>query len=75
MTTKESTKAKAFYKSEIKRATTIDELVWIMIDISSDLLTLTCDDLAELSKTIAAKREIYERAGQKYTSAKRPSWR
>lgn len=65
---------KRFYENEIKRAATIDELVWIETDYKQDS-TLPCDDLLRLCQQSAAKRYDLELTGQKYHRAKKPAWR
>lgn len=63
-----------YYENEIKRATTIDELVWIEMDYKQDM-NLPCTDLLRLCKQSTAKRYDLELAGQKYHRAKKPTWR
>lgn len=66
---------KNFYKKEIKRAATIDELVWIKTDCSEDCRTLGWDAFSELMKLIETKRANLEAQGQTYRRARKPSWR
>lgn len=73
-TTKESTKIKKYFEKEIKRATTIDELVWIDTEYKPNT-ALTCDDLLALCRMSSDKQHDLKVAGQKYTRARKPAWR
>ena len=62
------------FKIEIRKATTINELVWIDTEYKQDT-RLTCDDLLDLCRTSREKRAALESQGQKYTRATKPAWR
>ena len=74
MTTKTSTKIRKHFESEIERATTIDELVYIETEFKPEM-KLTCDDLLALCRISTAKKTAYREAGQRYGRAKKPAWR
>lgn len=69
-----SNKIKNFYRHELVKAKTIDELAWIDSEYKQNM-DLTCDDLLYLCRFSDDKKYDLESAGQKYTMARRPSWR
>lgn len=62
------------YEKEIKRAETINELVWIGADFKQDM-ALDARDLMTLCREESEKRAALEKAGQKYSRATKPAWR
>lgn len=65
---------KKFYKAEIKKATTINELVWIDTEYKRDM-SISCDDMLALCRMSDDKKETLKAEGQKYTIARKPAWR
>lgn len=63
-----------FYEKEIKKAQTINELVWIDCDYKEDN-SLAWEDFEKLVRMSWRKRLQLEEAGDKYTRATKPSWR
>ena len=63
------------YINDIKKAQTIDELVWIKVDFSQDRkIAGDWPTFKLLYEMVEDKIETFQEEGQKYTRARRPSW-
>lgn len=69
-----SSDIKNIFKIELRKATTINELVWIDTEYKQEE-RLAWEDLLELIRTSREKREAFEAEGQRYTRATKPAWR
>lgn len=69
-----SSDIKNIFKIELRKATTINELVWIDTEYKQEE-RLAWEDLLELIRTSREKREAFETEGQIYTRATKPAWR
>lgn len=64
------------YINDIKKAQTIDELVWIKVDFSQDReIAGDWPTFKLLYEMVEEKSETFQEEGQKYTRARRPSWK
>ena len=74
LTTKESTKEKKQYRTDLDSCRNLNELQWIYTDFAKDM-TLTCDDLFELIRHFDVLKTQFLADGDRYSRAVRPECR